>query len=165
MQRDYLDFWEIIHLNLQMIIVTFIIIVIPTIIMCILTWKRAKKGDRKLLSISLLSIFLIIPLLIVAVVSFVYSVNTHTHQAYITGHDTVTVKDVNKSKGDNYWTFESNGHTYKVTYGTNAKASSLPPQSLDKGDKVKVSIRDGYDVFVNKDNEINIVNLDCEAVD
>ena len=96
-----------------------------------------------------------------------YSVNVHYHQTHVTGQDTVTVKDVKKStEGDNYWTFESKGHTYKVTYGDNPNESELPPTSLDKGDKVRVKVN-GVSVntsFVDRNNELNINDLDCQVL-
>lgn len=164
MKRDHLDFMEVIYANQNVLIGIMSIIIIPALI--IITWiifnsKRVVKSGVApimigiMISITLASITMSI--------AFLYATYKQSHQTHITGEDTVTVKEVKKNtSGNDYWTFKSNGHTYKVTYDTNPNESELPPTSVNKGDKIKVKVDNA---FVNKDNEIYIDRIECDVLD
>ena len=165
MKREHLGFWEIIHLNQYPIITLFTGMIVIALIILSHAWFTAKNKKESIKTNALILAIVEFGVTLVVSAIFLYSVNVHEHQTYITGEDIVTVKDVKKSTNDNnYWTFESKGHTYKVTYDTNPNESELPPTALNKGDKVKVNVKAHNSIFVDKDNTISINDIDCQVL-
>ena len=161
MKESHLSLWEAVQRNLSeisMIIVICIVLLILAGLLCFTIARNMSKASGAFM------ILIIVSMVIIETIVMFVRINGQifddTQKTYVSGKDTVTVKDVTKgNRIGQIWSFESNGHTYHVKSDPHTKNHDTP--SINKGDKVKIDM-DG--TFLHENRTIYDTELDYRIV-
>ena len=161
MKESHLSLWEAVQRNLSeismMLVICIVLLILAGFVCFVIARNMSKKSGVFMI---LIIVSLVIIETIVTIVRSNEEIFDDTQKTYVSGKDTVTVKDMTKgNRIGQIWTFESNGHTYHVKSDPNTKNHDTP--SINKGDKVKIDM-DG--TFLHKDRTIYDTELDYRTV-